>query len=285
MTIHDTPSYPEVCYPTVSILMSTYKAESSANLFASLTSLCEQDVTPDQIVLVVDGPIDASQKAMIAQFTDKAIPSRFTVLWLTENVGLAEAMNKGLSLCTSSYTMRMDSDDLCTPDRVRIQLSYLAANPEIDVLSAWAEEFFKDGSPSNMKVSPTTHDAVVRALHWRNVLVHPAVCIKTSTLRKIGGYRSRFGLMEDYDLFIRLAQAGARFHVIPKVLLRIRCGLDQRRRRGGLRYALHEFRFRKEFYRSGFFSLREFIVISCLYAIFRLVSGASRDRFYALARS
>jgi hypothetical protein len=91
--------------------------------------------------------------------------------------------------------------------------------------------------------------------------------------------------MEDYDLFLRLVEAGAHFHVIPKVLLRIRSGIDQRKRRGGMKYVLNEIRFRLEFYRSGFFTLREFVLISTLYTCFRLVSGTMRDRLYGLARN
>ena len=193
-------------------------------------------------------------------------------------------MNEGLAVCTGEYTMRMDSDDICMPDRVAVQLSYLADNPQTDVVSSWAEEFFEDGSPTNIKASPTTHAAVVKALRWRNILVHPTICIRTQLLRDVGGYRSRFGLMEDYDLFLRLADAGAQFHVIPKVLLRIRSGLEQRKRRGGIAYALNEIRFRLEFYRSGFFTLREFVLIAGLYTCFRLVSGTMRDRLYGLAR-
>ena len=271
--------------PSVSILMSTYAAEKPANLEASLLSLCGQTVPAQQIVLVVDGPIGPEQEAVIRRCTVEASArSVFSVLRLQENQGLANAMNAGLGLCTGCFTMRMDSDDICMPDRVAVQLAYLVDNPQTDVLSAWAEEFFEDGSPPSIKASPTTHSAVVKALRWRNVLVHPAICVRTRLLREIKGYRDRFGLMEDYDLFLRLVQANAHFHVIPKVLVRIRSGLDQRKRRGGMRYVLDEVRFRLEFYRSGFFSLREFLLIAGLYSCFRIVSGTLRDRFYGLAR-
>lgn len=272
--------------PLISILMSTYAAESAANLEESLASLCAQSVPPHQIVLVVDGPVGSDQEQIIQRYCVAASArSQFSVLHLQENCGLANAMNEGLALCVGEYTMRMDSDDICTPDRIAVQLAYLAKFPQTDVVSAWAEEFFEDGSPGNIKASPTTHKAVVNALRWRNILVHPTVCIRTRLLRKVGGYRSRFGLMEDYDLFLRLVQAGAHFHVIPRVLLRIRSGLDQRRRRGGMKYALNEIRFRFEFYRSGFFTLREFLLISALYTCFRLVSGTMRDRLYGLSRN
>ncbi|MFC0218932.1 glycosyltransferase [Pseudochelatococcus lubricantis] len=271
---------------SVSILMSTYARESAANLEASLSSLRAQTLPPHQIVFVVDGPIDRAQEAVIARFRAffENGPTVFTPVRLPHNEGLAAAMNVGLAHCGGDYTMRMDSDDLCMHDRVAVQMAYLQAHPDTDCVSAWAEEFFDDGTPSSLKISPVSHDAVLQALRWRNVLVHPTICVRTELLRKLGGYRTRFGLLEDYDLFVRLAQAGARFHVIPKVLLRFRAGMDQRRRRGGLRYALHELDFRRELYRSGFLNMREFALSASLYLVFRLVTGGMRGRLYAFAR-
>lgn len=278
-------SIPVDTRPTSSMLMSTYARETASNLEASLASIRSQTLLPDQLVLVIDGPVGEDQEAVISEFAEDTGGTQLTLLRLPDNVGLAEAMNAGLALCMGMYTMRMDSDDLCEPDRVEKQLAYASAHPEIDVISSWSAEFFDDGSPGSTKASPVSHDSIMAALRWRNVLVHPTICVRTATLQQLGGYRSRFGLLEDYDLFVRLAQAGAKFHVIPKVLLRIRSSHEQRVRRGGARYALHEFRFRMEHYRTGFISLREFILVTSLYSIFRLVSGRLRGRLYRLARS
>ncbi len=109
--------------------------------------------------------------------------------------------------------------------------------------------------------------------------------MRTDVLRRIGGYRSRFGRLEDYDLFVRLVQAGARFHVIPKILVRVRSSVAQKQRRGGLAYCMAEIRFRYECYRSGFTGLVSFAGLTALYMVFRLLSGPVKRRLYALARS
>lgn len=271
--------------PRVSVLMSTYARERAENLEASLGSLRAQSVAADEIVLVVDGPIDAAQESVLERHLADPLGGGTIVVRLPENGGLARAMNAGLEACTGAYVMRMDSDDLCMPDRVELQLAWLAHDPTTDLVSSWAEEFFEDGTASCLKIAPTTHEAVTRALRWRNVLVHPAVCMRADLLRRVGGYSARHGLLEDYDLFVRLAQAGARFHVIPKVLVRVRSGTDQRQRRGGVDYCLREVRFRVEHYRSGFIGLRELILVTSLYTSFRLVSGSVRGRLYGLART
>lgn len=275
----DRPVAPEVC-----VLMSTYAGETAGHLIASLQSLRDQTMRPGSIVLVIDGPVDPGQEAAIAAFAEMRSPP-VELVRMPRNVGLAAAMNAGLARCGAAWVMRMDSDDLCAPDRLEIQVAYAQRHPEVDVVTSWSEEFFEDGTPAQVKVSPTGHAAVVRALRWRNVLVHPTVLVRTDVLRRVGGYRSRFGRLEDYDLFVRLVQAGACFHVIPKVLVRVRSSLAQKERRGGLGYCLGELQFRLECYRSGFIGLLNFLGVTTLYLVFRLLSGPAKRSLYRLARA
>jgi GT2 family glycosyltransferase len=128
------------------------------------------------------------------------------------------------------------------------------------------------------------HDAIIGALRWRNILTHPALMIKADTLRGVGGYRAKYGKLEDYDLFVRLAQSGARFRAIPKVLVRMRSSIEQRSRRGGLSYCMHEVRFRTECFRQGFLSTGQFIATTMMYVLFRSTSAAFRRRAYSMAR-
>ncbi|RFC43563.1 MAG: amylovoran biosynthesis glycosyltransferase AmsE [Verrucomicrobia bacterium] len=265
--------------------MSTYANEKASNLAQALESVFAQTRAPEQVVLVIDGPIPPEQESVIRGYCGDRRVADITVLHLPEKGGLAAAMNAGLKACSGAYVMRMDSDDICTPDRIEIQMRYALANPDVDVVSSWSEEFFEDGRACQIKVSPVAHEHVAAALRWRNVLVHPTILAKSCALRAVDGYRSKFGMLEDYDLFVRLAVKGFRFHVIPKTLVRVRSSTDQRGRRGGLRYSLNEVAFRWECTRVGFLRLHQFIATTSLYLVFRLTSGAMRKRLYAMARS
>ncbi|NIX76193.1 glycosyltransferase [Microvirga sp. c23x22] len=265
--------------------MSTYAAETAVNLKASLESLYAQTVPPDQIVLVVDGPVDRGQEDVIAQYRNDRRILHMSLIRLPKSRGLANAMNVGLENCYGEFALRMDSDDVCEPDRIEVQLAYARAHPEISLIGTWSEEFYDDGAPSHLKVSPASHDAIVRALRWRNVLVHSSILVRAEALRRVGGYRETYGKLEDYDLFIRLAQAGVKFHIIPKVLVRVRSGTEQRIRRGGLAYCIKEIRFRIDCFRSGFLNVRQLVMVTAMYTTFRLVSGQLRRRLYSLVRT
>ncbi|WP_414475519.1 glycosyltransferase [Microvirga sp. M2] len=264
--------------------MSTYAAEKASNLKEALESMYSQTVPPDQMVLVLDGSVGHDQEAIIEAYRRDRRISRTDVLRLPMQQGLARALNAGLQLCKGTYVVRMDSDDISTPDRLAIQLAYFGDHPDTDVLSSWCEEFFEDGAATQLKICPVDHEAIIGALRWRNVLTHPALMIKADTLRDIGGYRAKFGKLEDYDLFVRLAQSGARFHAIPKVLVRMRSSIEQRSRRGGLSYCMHEVRFRTECFRQGFLSTGQFIATTTMYLLFRSTAAVFRRRAYSIAR-
>jgi hypothetical protein len=136
-----------------------------------------------------------------------------------------------------------------------------------------------------VKVSPMAHDAIVSALSWRNILVHPTLLMRTAALRAVSGYRSQYGLLEDYDLYARLAMNGARFHVIPKVLVHVRSSNEQSSRRGGVSYWLNEVSFRYTLRKRGFLSLGAFLITIFIYSGFRLMPNWGRRKLYSIVRS
>jgi glycosyltransferase involved in cell wall biosynthesis len=270
---------------TVSALITTYRGESPDHLVASLQSLKNQSLPLDQIVLVIDGPIDPAQQDVIHRFAAETGGPTRTVVAMPENGGLAKALNHGLAACTGDYIMRMDSDDICLPDRLQLEKAYLDTHAEIDLVASWSSEFVDEDHDLRLKTSPTEHDAIVQALRWRNVIAHPTILIRKSVLISLGGYRETVGLLEDYDLYVRLILAGAKIHIIPKVLLRVRTTFEQRARRGNFAYFKNEFRFRLHCLRVGFLNTRQFLMTTCLYGLFRLIGTPLRDRLYAAVRS
>lgn len=272
-------------HKTISILMSTYAAEKATHLAQSLESIFAQTLPPNQLVLVLDGPIPPDQRNVIRRYEGDPRIATVTLVNLPENGGLAKAMNAGLLACTGDYIARMDSDDICLPDRLKLQASYLETHPDIDLVSSWADEFFPGDQPSKVKVSPVNHEHVSQALRWRNVIIHPTIMVKSTALRALDGYRSRFAYLEDYDLFMRLVQSGYKIHVLPKILLKVRTSLDLYGRRGGLSYCMTEMAFRFECWKRGFLKTHEFLTTTGLYMLFRMLSGPMRQYAYSIART
>jgi glycosyltransferase involved in cell wall biosynthesis len=264
--------------------MATYGGDRPAQLEEALESMFCQTLTPRQLVLTIDGPIGVRLEQVISRYERDDRIADVIIHRLPTNLGLANALSAGLERCTGDWIMRMDSDDIATIDRVEVQTEYALEHPDVTVIGSWCEEFFDETLKRRERTSPVTHDAIMRALRWRCVLVHPTILIRTAMLRKVGGYRSQFGRLEDYDLYVRLALRGARFRVIPKVLLQVRVSDAQITRRGGLRICWNEVRFRTFCWTNGFLSFRQYIGSTVAYLLFRMIRGRARMRLYHLVR-
>lgn len=268
----------------VSVLMSTYAGEHAAHLAGALDSVFAQTLAPAELILVVDGPVDAAQEVAIRESSAHSGAIAMRVVRLPKNRGLALALNAGLAACSHDWIMRMDSDDLSLPHRLERQWSALSADPTIDLLATWHAEFADDVDHIGaIKATPPEHDAIVAALKWRNVISHPTIMFRKATVARIGAYRP-VHLLEDYDLYVRLVLAGARLAAIPEPLVKVRTDPGQRRRRGGLRYVRTEVSFRIDCYRHGFLTARQFTLSTIAYVCFRIAPSRLKARLYRLVR-
>ena len=98
-----------------SVLMSLYWKENPLYLNLALKSVFEQTISPDQVVLVLDGPVEKQLLAVVERFR-KIYPS-LDVYPQDNNQGLSTALNIGLEKCRNEIVFRMDTDDICYKNR------------------------------------------------------------------------------------------------------------------------------------------------------------------------
>ena len=103
-----------------SVLMSIYFKERSDFLRASLDSILQQELLPEEIILMEDGLLTPELDRTIEEF-EKRTPL-LKVYKLKENHGLGYALNKGLLLCNYDIIARMDTDDICKPSRFKEEM-------------------------------------------------------------------------------------------------------------------------------------------------------------------
>jgi hypothetical protein len=115
----------------------------------------------------------------------------------------------------------MDADDVARPDRFARQVAFLAAHPEIAVVSGAMDIIDADGRSLRTDVFPTQPDMIARELPQRNCVCHPAVMARTGVLRSVGGYRRSAQYAEDYDLWLRIAEIG-QIANLPDILMSYR---------------------------------------------------------------
>jgi hypothetical protein len=230
-----------------SVLMPVYHKDHPVYFREALASLVPQLAHVDEVVLVKDGRLGAALEAALdSQRT--LLPLR--IVALPRNVGLARALNAGLAQCRAAWVMRFDADDLCLPQRARLQAERLRAQP-LDILGGQIEEC----EPATLALTgrrqvPCDAEAIRRFLKRRNPFNHMTVCFRRDFIRALGGYPD-IPLKEDYALWAKAIARGARVANLAQVLVRARAGSELVARRGGLHYARSELALQAFLWRQG----------------------------------
>jgi len=219
-----------------SVIISVYKNDKPEFVRVALDSmLVHQSVKPDEIVLVQDGPVPDDLSSLLSEYEGK-YSDVMHIIRLEKNGGLGNALRLGVENAKYDIIARMDSDDICMPDRFEKQLAYLEAHPECDIVGGQITEFID--APDNIvgkREVPCSNEAIYQYMRSRCALNHPTVMFKKKSVLDAGNYKDWFW-NEDYYMWIRMMENGCVFANLPDVLVNMRSGLDQYGRRGGMKY-------------------------------------------------
>jgi glycosyltransferase involved in cell wall biosynthesis len=230
-----------------SVLMAVWSGDRAEWVELALASIAAQTLAPAEVVVVEDGPISDEVAAVLDA---SELPIARVVLPV--NSGLSAALQAGLAQCRHELVARADSDDINEPERFARQVSTMLARPQLSALSGYVSEFAADpDAPYAIRSVPVGAAEIARAARWRSPMNHPAVMLRLSDVREVGGYDG-FPHLEDYYLWGKLLAAGHEIDNLPEVLVRMRAGAAQGRRRGGLGYARTEVELLRAFVRIGF---------------------------------
>lgn len=266
-----------------SVLMSLYYKEQPVWFDRSMQSIWDdQTIKPNEIVLVKDGPLSNELNNIVNNWQNK-LGNILKVIELKSNVGLGNALNIGLKHCSYNLVARMDTDDMSVADRFKSQISAFSSF-DIDICSSWVSEF--DGSDNNItgvRKLPELHADIVNFAKIRCPINHPAVMYKKSAVLAAGSYKD-MRWFEDYYLWARMIQDGARFYNIQQPLVHMRAGINQLSRRSGFDYAYREYLFLKELKSIGFLSTTEFVKMAVVRVPLRLLPKPLLKMVYKLLR-
>ncbi|MDN0015592.1 glycosyltransferase [Acinetobacter sp. VNH17] len=223
-----------------SVLLSLYFKESPQYFEQSLVSIWDsQTIKPDEIVLVLDGPIGGELTECV-EYWQKKIGNTLKVVALPENLGLGKALNEGLKYCTNEWVFRMDTDDICIEDRFAKQVGFIESYPNIVLFGGQILEFNQDISDAHvLKAVPENHNHIKVFAQKRCPFNHMTVAYQRDAIIKLGGYQHHL-FMEDYNLWLRVIAAGYEVANLPDVILYARVGNGMHTRRKGLEYIKSE---------------------------------------------
>src|SRR5712671_2127821 len=188
--------------PAISVIMPV---RNGAEWLAEAVASVRAQEFGDFEFLIVDDGSDDGTAAMLSTFA--AADPRIRLLRQAAQ-GIVAALNSAIAEARAPYLARLDADDRARPDRLGKQFAFMQAHPEIGLVGTFAERIDAAGNVIGRLAPPTDPARLARTLERTNPFIHSSVMMRTALVRRIGGYRAAFGAAEDYDLWLRMAEAG-----------------------------------------------------------------------------
>ncbi len=236
----------------------------------------DQTLRPHQVIIVRDGPVRTELAACLDELR-KSSPVPVTLVALEDNVGLGPALDTGLAASRFDVVARMDADDIALPHRFEVELPLME---DADIVGAGLYEFVGDTDTIvGQRVPPVDPRGIARYARLHDPFNHPTIVYRRQAVLAAGGYGD-LKLMEDYALFARMLQAGARAVNVADPLVFYRVGEAAFKRRGGTALLRSELRLQREFRRTGFTSRAQYLRNVALRGGYRLVPWWLRRAVY-----
>ena len=192
----------------VSVVIPCYNAQNT--IIRGLHSVLAQTYTDYEIILIDDGSIDDTQRAIKEFFKDKNIDYKYIY---QENSGPSAARNQGIRNAVGEYIAFLDSDDEWHPQKLEIMLKILE-DKKINILGHgytltenFSQKYFK-GDIKKIKFYK---------LLIKNFAVTPSLVIRRDICQL---FDKTMKYSEDHELWLRMSAGNDVYYLdLPLVLL------------------------------------------------------------------
>jgi len=233
------------------VLMPVYSGDTKEAFQDAWESIyIHQTRKADEYVIVKDGPVDNDLLNYIKYLEQLPIVK---VVSIEKNVGLPNALNAGLDVMKASWVIRADSDDINIP--IRIDRIYNGLENKYVLYTSPVLEFIDD--PNVITSIRGCKDRFGFLL--TNPINHASSVFSRSAAIDVGKYRD-FKFFEDIDLWIRLTGNSGKIKCDEKPLVKFRMNEQAFRRRMGLVYLKHEYKFLVNCYSEGYITIIQLII-------------------------
>lgn len=183
--------------PKITVLMPAYNA--GKYIGEAIASVLKQSFCDFELLIINDGSIDNTAK-VIESFHDSRI-----VLIHQQNKGIAAALNNGLRHSLAQYIARFDADDICYPDRLKIQYEFMTAYPEYHILGSAADYMDVEGNYIFTQ-HPVAHlnEEIQELKYTVCPFIHSSVFYKKEVILINGGYNEHAYTFEDHFLWVNI---------------------------------------------------------------------------------
>lgn len=189
----------DMAAPAVSVLIIAHNRAHTIG--AAVRSVLRQTFTDFELIVVDDGSTDGTVHVVQA-----LAEPRLRLVRTAKNEGIPAARNRALGEARGDYIAWLDSDDLCHPERLAMQLEHLQKHPELSMIGSAARKIninnrMLAGGRSGLR----THQQIRALLLFRSPFQQSSVFGRADALRAMP-YDPDFPVCEDVDMFARFTE-------------------------------------------------------------------------------
>jgi glycosyltransferase involved in cell wall biosynthesis len=202
----------------ISVIIPAYNVAS--HIVSALDSVFTQTFKQYEVIVINDGSPDTED-------LENAIRPHFhRIVYLKQrHRGAAAARNEGLRRARGLYVAFLDADDSWDPTYLEEQLAFLRSDGGYDVVYADARIVGATtlSGRTYMEICPSIGAVTFASLVTQQCgVITSGLVARKEPIMEVGLFDETLRRAHDYDLWLRLAKAGARFNYQKKVLLRYR---------------------------------------------------------------
>lgn len=192
---------------TVSVIIPAYN--QGHFLAEAVNSVLAQTYPHVEVIVVDDGSTDDT--AVVARsFTDPRVRYVYK-----QNGGLSSARNEGLRHAQGQYISYLDSDDCFLPEKLAMLVGEMDAHSAVGFVAGQAIPVDEHGRHVGKKFdTPLPTDT--KQLLLGNPLHVGSVLVRRDWQEKVGFFDETLRSYEDWDMWLRLAQAGCQMRYVPQ---------------------------------------------------------------------
>lgn len=206
--------------PFISICIPAYRAERF--LAETLESVRAQTFADWELIVTEDGSRDRTEELTRAFAATVSQSVRYTRH--DPNRGLPATRNAGIAEARGEWIALLDADDLWEPEHLA-SLAKAAEQTGAELVHAGSVLFDSDTGRELEVRAPSARRVAEfpRSLFFNAYSVQPAsVLLRRELWARVGGFNPEYRYVEDREMWMRCARAGAKFHYTGKNTCRYR---------------------------------------------------------------
>lgn len=199
--------------PLISVIIPAYNA--AGFMGETLDSVFAQTFTNHEVIVINDGSPDTEQLEHVLQ----RYPSNLRYI-KQENQGAAAARNTGLRAAKGEFVAFLDADDTWLPEFLEKQLALIKSSGA-DLVFAdalFSGDSLLDGRTFMQLDPPRGEVTSANLLAVKVTVLTSTVLARKAPILDVGLFDVSMRRGHDFDLWFRLAKAGARFAFTREVL-------------------------------------------------------------------